>query len=327
MELLHPKKLPRKQTVNPLRIGLDLMGSDLGPQRVLEGLNAFLGLGLTAHVVVYGNVEEHQNLVDSFAFPDHVSFEHCTEAIEMGEHPAKAVMRKTDSSIVRGFADLKARKIDAYASTGNTGAMMTASMMSVKTIPGVIRPAIASAIPRENGQIGLLMDVGANADCKPDYLFQFGIMGHWYAKTVLGIDSPKVGLINIGEEEEKGSLLCQAAYKMMKDNDLFQFIGNIEGRDMFSSDVDVMVTDGFTGNVMLKLTESFYRMIRMRKIQDDFFKQLNYEIYGGSPILGVNGNVIIGHGSSSATAIGNMIAQGYHMAQHGLREKIETAFQ
>jgi glycerol-3-phosphate acyltransferase PlsX len=171
------------------------------------------------------------------------------------------------------------------------------------------------------------MDVGANADCKPDYLFQFGIMGHWYANAVLGIDSPKIGLINIGEEEEKGSLLCQAAYKMMKDNDLFQFIGNIEGRDMFSSEVDVMVTDGFTGNVMLKLAESFYRMIRMRKIQDDFFKQLNYEIYGGSPILGVNGNVIIGHGSSSATAIGNMIAQGYHMAQHGLREKIETAFQ
>ena len=113
----------------------------------------------------------------------------------------------------------------------------------------------------------------------------------------------------------------------MKDNHLFDFVGNIEGRDMFSSEVDVMVTDGFTGNVMLKLAESFYRMIRLRKIEDDFFKKLNYEIYGGSPILGVNGNVIIGHGSSSAIAIGNMIAQGYHMAQHQLREKIETAFQ
>lgn len=327
MVLLLPKKPPTKQTVNPLRIGLDLMGSDLGPQRVLEGLNAFIGLGLSAEVVVYGNMNDHQNVVDSFGFPEQVTFEHCTESIEMGEHPAKAVMKKTDSSIVRGFADLKARKIDAFASTGNTGAMMTAAMMSVKTIPGVIRPAIASAIPRENGKIGLLLDVGANADCKPDYLFQFGIMGHWYAKTVLGIDSPKVGLINIGEEEEKGSLLCQAANKLMKDNHLFDFVGNIEGRDMFSSEVDVMVTDGFTGNVMLKLAESFYRMIRMRKIEDDFFKKLNYEIYGGSPILGVNGNVIIGHGSSSAIAIGNMIAQGYHMAQHQLREKIETAFQ
>jgi len=310
-----------------LRIGLDLMGSDLGPQRVLEGLNVFLGLGLSAQVVVYVNMEEHRELINSFQFPENVSFEHCTEAIEMGEHPAKAVMRKPDSSIVRAFADLKSRKIDAFASTGNTGAMMTAAMMSVKTIPGVIRPAIASAIPRENGQVGLLLDVGANADCKPDYLFQFGIMGHWYAKTVLGIETPKVGLVNIGEEEEKGSLLCQAAYKMMKDNHWYNFIGNIEGRDMFSSEVDVMVADGFTGNVMLKLAESFYRMSRMRKIQDDFFKQLNYEIYGGSPILGVNGNVIIGHGSSSALAIGNMVAQGYRMAQHGLREKIESAFQ
>ena len=311
-----------------MRIGLDLMGSDLGPQRVLEGLKSFVATAPSnTVVVVYGNLEENQNLINDFGFPSSVEWIHCSEHIEMGEHPAKAVMRKTDSSMVRAFADLKSRNIDAFASTGNTGAMMTGAMMSVKTIPGVIRPAIASVIPRENGSIGLMMDVGANADCKPDYLFQFGLMGHLYAQTVLGITEPKVALINIGEEEEKGSLLCQAAYKMMKDNLYYHFIGNIEGRDMFNADVDVMVTDGFTGNVMLKLAEAFYRMIRMRRIDDEFFNQLNYELYGGSPILGVNGNVIIGHGSSSALAIANMIAQGAKMAENQVREKIESAFQ
>lgn len=311
-----------------MHIGIDIMGSDFGPQRVLEGVVAALPLlPEQTKLVLVGDEEQGKRILDSLGVgASQFIWVHATEVIEMGEHPAKAVIKKTDSSIVKGFNLLKSGEISAFASGGNTGAMMAGAMMSVKTIPGVIRPAIASMIPKESGKTGVLLDVGANADVKPDNLFQFGILGKLYAQHVLGHDDPRVGLMNIGEEEEKGSLLYQAAHKLMLDAGAFNFHGNVEGRDLFNDKVDVISCDGFVGNIMLKLAESFYRLSRKRKIQDEFFDKLNYEQYGGSPILGVNGNVIIGHGSSSVVAIQNMILQGVKMTQVNLQEKIAEAF-
>jgi glycerol-3-phosphate acyltransferase PlsX len=172
-----------------------------------------------------------------------------------------------------------------------------------------------------------LLDVGINADCKPDVLYQFGILGSIYAKEVFSIENPKVGLLSMGEEEEKGTIQIQAAHQLMKDSRDFNFFGNVEGRDLFSGEVDVIVTDGFTGNVMLKEAEAFYSMIKKRGINDEFFNRLNYEIYGGTPVLGVNGNVIIGHGISSARAIKNMIVHSLDVSNAQLVGKIKNAFQ
>src|SRR5690606_34256716 len=231
--------------------------------------------------------------------PDHFEYIHTTEVIEMGEHPTKAIVQKPNSSISVGFQLLKEGKLDSFASAGNTGAMLVGAMFSVKTISGVIRPAIASIVPKLAGGFGVILDVGANADCKPDTLLQFGILGSIYAKNIYNIENPRVGLMNIGEEEEKGNLLTQASFCLMKDTNLINFIGNIEGRDLFNEKADVIVCDGFTGNIILKLAESFYVLTLKKKMKDEFFDRFNYEQYGGSPILGVNAPVIIGHGISS----------------------------
>ena len=173
---------------------------------------------------------------------------------------------------------------------------------------------------------GIMLDVGANADCKPDTLLQFGVLGSLFAENILGIKNPKIGLINIGEEEEKGNLLTQATYSLMKDTSMFNFIGNVEGRDLFNEKADVIVCDGFTGNVMLKLAETFYILTLKKGFKDEFFAKFNYEQYGGSPILGVNAPVIIGHGISPPEAIKNMILLSRDMVETKLIEKITSAF-
>lgn len=195
--------------------------------------------------------------------PDQFEYFHTTELIEMGDHPTKAFSQKPNSSISIGFKLLKEQKIDVFASAGNTGAMLVGSMFTVKAIPGVIRPCITSILPKENGGFGLLLDVGINADCKPDVLYQFGILGSIFAKEVYKIPDPKVGLLNIGVEPEKGNLITQAAYTMMKDSKDFNFIGNIEGRDLFTNKLDVVVCEGFVGNVVLKLPKLFMRCLKL----------------------------------------------------------------
>jgi glycerol-3-phosphate acyltransferase PlsX len=204
--------------------------------------------------------------------------------------------------------------------------MLVGAMYTVKAISGVIRPCITTALPKEEGGFNLLLDVGSNADCKPDVLYQFGILGKLYSEHVLGNANPKVGLLNIGEEPEKGNLVSQAAHTLMKDSRDFNFVGNIEGRDLFSNKADVIVCEGFTGNVVLKFAESFYSAIRTRGIEDDYFNRFNYEIYGGTPILGINGNSIIGHGISSPEAIKNMLLLARDVAVAQLPEKIKLAF-
>src|SRR6185295_11913760 len=218
---------------------------------------------------------------------------HTTEVIEMSEHPTKSFQQKPKSSLAAGFHLLKEGKIDAFSSAGNTGAMLVGSMFTVKPIAGILRPAIATLLPKVSGGWGLLLDVGVNADCKPEVLQQFSLLGTVYAKHILHIADPKVGLMSIGEEEEKGNLLTKEAHQLLKETRDIRFIGNVEGRDLFNDKADVIVCDGYTGNVILKLAESFYDLIKKNNLRNEYFDRFNFENYGGTPILGVNSAVII----------------------------------
>ncbi|MDX1628607.1 MAG: phosphate--acyl-ACP acyltransferase, partial [Fulvivirga sp.] len=248
------------------------------------------------------------------------------EVIEMGDHPIKALSQKPNASIPVGYGLHKKGVVKAFCSAGSTGAMHVGAMFTIKAIEGIIRPGIAGFVPKENNQFGVIIDVGANADCKSDVLYQFGEIGSLYARHVFKIENPKVGLMNLGEEEQKGTLLTQAAHQHLKLSKKINFIGNIEGRDVFNDKADVIVCDGFTGNVILKMAESFFDMLQSRKIKDPYFDQFNYEAIGGSPILGVNGNVVIGHGVSSPTAIKNMLLLALKMAESNIHTKIKEHF-
>ncbi|MCX2453286.1 phosphate acyltransferase PlsX [Pedobacter sp. PLR] len=311
-----------------MKIGLDIMGGDYAPKaNVLGAIAAHQLLSPGEHIVLIGDTQQIKPLLTENGFnPDHFEYVHTEEVIGMGEHPTKAIVQKPNSSIAVGFSLLKEGKIDAFASAGNSGAMLVGAVFSVKTIPGIIRPCIITILPKLSGGLGLMLDVGANADCKPDTLLQFGAVGSLYAECMFGIEKPKVALLNIGEEDEKGNMLSLATFPLMKETELFNFVGNVEGRDLFNDKADVIVCDGFTGNVMLKLAESFYVLTLKRGLKDDFFDRFNYENYGGSPVLGVNAPVVIGHGISSPTAVKNMILQSRDMITTGLVGKIQAAF-
>jgi glycerol-3-phosphate acyltransferase PlsX len=312
-----------------MKIGLDIMGGDYAPKAaVLGAIEAQKTLSAGQKLVLIGDRDIAVTILQENNFsPDHFEFVHTTEVITMGEHPTKAIMQKPDSSIAVGFKMLKENSIQAFSSAGNTGAMLVGSMFSVKTIPGVIRPAMTTIVPKLKGGLGILLDVGANADCKPDVLLQFGVLGSLLAESVYGMPNPRVALMNIGEEEEKGNLLSLATYPLMRDTKLFNFVGNVEGRDLFEDNNDVVVCDGFTGNVILKLAESFYVITLKKRLKDEFFDRFNYEQYGGSPILGVNAPVVVGHGISSPEAIKNMVLLSKNMIETNLIDKIKQAFQ
>jgi glycerol-3-phosphate acyltransferase PlsX len=304
------------------------MGGDYAPKAIVLGaIAAHQSLNTGEHLVLIGDTEQIKPILIEEGFnPDHFEYVHTDEVIGMGEHPTKAIVQKPKSSISVGFNLLKEGKIDSFASAGNSGAMLVGAVFSVKTIPGIIRPCLCTILPKIKGGTGLLLDVGANADCKPDILLQFGALGSLYAENLLQINNPKVALMNIGEEDEKGNMLSMATFPLMRDTNLFNFVGNVEGRDLFNDKADVIVCDGFTGNVMLKLAESFYVMTVKKGMKDEFFDRFNYEQYGGSPVLGVNAPVVIGHGISSPLAVKNMVLQSREMITTGLVDKIKTAF-
>lgn len=304
------------------------MGGDYAPKAIVLGaIAAHQSLNANEHLVLIGDTEQIKPILAEEGFnPDHFEYVHTDEVIGMGEHPTKAIVQKPKSSIAVGFNLLKEGKIDSFASAGNSGAMLVGAVFSVKTVPGIIRPCLCTILPKIKGGTGLLLDVGANADCKPDILLQFGVLGSLYAENLLQINSPKVALMNIGEEDEKGNMLSMATFPLMKDTNLFNFVGNVEGRDLFNDKADVIVCDGFTGNVMLKLAESFYVLTIKKGLKDEFFDRFNYEQYGGSPVLGVNAPVVIGHGISSPTAVKNMVLQSREMITTGLVDKIRNAF-
>lgn len=312
-----------------MRIGLDVLGGDFAPEANIKGvalalkvLPAYIKLCLIGDEKVMNDL-----LVKENADLSRIEFVHTAECIQMGEHPTKAFSKKPNSSIAIGFGLLKQGKIDAFASTGNTGAMLVGSVFTIKAITGVIRPCITSVLPTEEGKYNIILDVGTNADCKPDVLHQFAKLGSIYAEHVHNIKNPKVGLLNIGEEDEKGNLLTLAAHQLMKDSTDFNFVGNIEGNDIFGTKANVVVCDGFTGNVVLKEAEAFYSLVKKRGIKDEYFDRFNYEMYGGTPILGVNGNVIIGHGKSTPEAVKNMLLLCRDVIDARLPERIKQAFE
>ena len=292
-----------------MRIGLDAMGGDFAPEVTVLGADLFLQEYPTGYeLVLFGDQEAilsvcraHQIDVSRFEIVP------TTEVIAMGDHPAKAYAQKTDSSICVGYQHLAARKIDGFASAGSTGAMMVGAMYTAKVIPGVLRPTIATIAPRLDGKGNVLLDIGLNADCKPDVLYQYAVIGSLYAEFVYNIPSPRVGLLNIGSEPEKGDLVTKSAYQLMDGSKDFNFIGNVEGHEIFSDKADVIVTNGFVGNIVLKEAESFSHIAKKMGLKHPFFDRVNPEIQGGTPVLGIDANVIIGHGASNDIAIKNML--------------------
>lgn len=313
-----------------MKIALDIMGGDYAPLEAIKGVKKFFDDNSNefgAHLLLIGNMQvaaEYLSMLD--AYKEYFTLVDTPDVIEMHEHPTKALKEKPHSSIALGFGMLAKGKADAFISAGNTGAMMVGSMYSVKTIDGILRPAIISPIPRPDGSYNLLVDAGANADCKPEHLLQFADLGSLYMSRVLGLENPRVGLLNLGHEEGKGNLLCQATYPLLKTDKSINFIGNIEGRDMFLNKADVIVCEGFVGNVTLKMAESIYNIFTDRGIQDDFLYHFNPEIYGGTPILGINKPVIIAHGISHAMAFDNMIKVAAKVIHSELVDAFKTHF-
>lgn len=311
-----------------MKIGLDIMGGDFAPKSIVLGaIEALEALSSDQNLVLIGDKDQALSIIqEAGGNPDDFEYVHTTETIGMDEHPTKAISQKPKASICVGFELLKEGKIDSFASAGNTGAMLVGAMFSVKSVTGVSRPAIAANIPKEKSGFGILLDVGANADCKAETLVQFAMLGSLFAEHLYKIPNPKVGLINLGEEKEKGNNLTHATYPLLQEKTDINFIGHIEGRDLFNDKADVMVCDGFVGNIVLKLAESFHDLVEQRNFKDEFFDRFNYEQYGGSPILGVNAPVIIGHGISSPRAIKNMILLSRLMIESKIIDKIKAAF-
>lgn len=312
-----------------MKIALDVMGGDYAPAEAIIGVKDFFEQmpDAKAHLLLIGNSEAMQPHMHQLQpFEGRYTVVDAPEVIGMHEHPTKAMKEKPNSSIAIGFGLLAMKKADAFISAGNTGAMMVGSMYSVKNIEGILRPTIASPVPRPDGRFGLLLDVGINADCKPENLAQFAQMGSLYMQEVYGVNNPKVGLMNIGEEEGKGNILAQATYPMLKENSHLNFVGNIEGRDMFSDKADVIVCEGFVGNVVLKAAESIHTIFSKRGVVDPFLDNFNSEIYGGTPILGINSPVIIGHGISHALAFKNMVLVASKIVEADLMAKFKARF-
>ncbi|HMT30304.1 MAG TPA: phosphate acyltransferase PlsX [Bacteroidia bacterium] len=310
-----------------MRIGIDMMGGDFAPlETTLGAIQARKELDPSHALVLIGNESEIREIIRQHNGDESLfEFVNTTDVIGMADNPTKAFSQKPNSSITVGFRLLKEKKIDAFGSAGNTGAMLVGSMIALKPIQGIIRPAICSIIPKENGGMGIILDVGINADCKPEMMQQFAVLGSIFVENVYHISQPKIGLISIGEEDEKGNVLTKETNQLLKATPHINFVGNLEGRDMFNNKADVLVCDGFTGNVMLKLAESFYSLIRKRNIHDEYFDRFDFENYGGTPVLGVSSTVMIAHGISNAKAIKNMILITREVVEAGLTEKISRA--
>ncbi len=311
-----------------MKIGIDILGGDFAPDANIAGaVLARKELPQDVTIVLIGDQDQILSGLNALnVTSDGFEVVHAPDIITMHDHPTRAIPQKPNSSIAVGFDLLAKNEIDVFASTCNTGAMLVGAIYKVNTVAGIIRPCITSVLPTVDGNNSILLDVGSNADCKADVLYQFAVLGSLYAKNVYGIENPRIALLNIGEEASKGNLLTIAAHKLMEDSDEINFVGNLEGRDLFTGKADVIVCDGFTGNVVLKQAEGIYTLMRKRGIKDDYFDRFNYENYGGTPILGVKGNVIIGHGISNDKAVRSMLMHSYEVAKSGLANKINEAF-
>jgi glycerol-3-phosphate acyltransferase PlsX len=295
-----------------MRIGVDIMGGDYAPQTTVQG--SFLArdqIPEDVELVLIGNRESIIQISEDNGFNvNMVSIVHASESIEMSDHPYKAFTTKTDSSIVKGFK------------------MLIGASKVITPIPGIIRPAITAILPNLSGTPNVLLDVGINPDSRPDVLYQYGILGAIYSRVLFNLTNPKVGLVNLGSEDEKGNLVTKAAFQLMKESKDFNFVGNIEGNEFFNNQkTDVLVCDGFVGNIILKQAEGFYHLVRDRGIVDEYFEEFNFENFGGTPVLGINKPVIVGHGISNNTAIKNMILNSWTVCKSNLINNIKLALE
>ena len=309
-----------------IRIGLDAMGGDFAPEVAFKGaIMALEVIDTNSRIVLFGDEERICQLLElEGADTSDFDIVPTTEVIKMGDHPVRAFQQKSNSSIVIGFHHLAKGKIDGFASGGSTGAMMVGAMQVIKVIEGVIRPTIAVQIGDK-----ILLDVGLNVDCKPDVLEQYALIGSIYAKS-LGVESPRVALLNIGSEPTKGNLQSKAAHELLElgnESGRYHFVGNIEASQLFTQEsADVFVCDGFVGNTVLKLIEGIYSIYAETEVSHPTFDKLNYENAGGTPVLGINAPVVIGHGKSTAQAIKNMILSTERTIQNNMVERLKEAF-
>ncbi len=313
-----------------MRIGVDIMGGDHAPDATLLGaVLAREELPGNVEMILFGDRNRIDEIVTRKGYdPGGFTVFHTSQHITMEDHPAKVYSMKPDSGIATGLRMLKNGELDGFASAGNTGALLVGSMRIVNSLPGVIRPCITASIPNDYGNPTILLDVGLNPDCRPDVLYQYAILGSIYTEIIYGIKNPRVGLLNIGLEEEKGNLLTKATYQAMKGTKDFNFIGNVEGNDFFRDGfVDVVVCDGFVGNVLIKEMEAFYSMLTRRKIGDDFTGRFNFEQHGGTPVLGIYKPVVVGHGMSNEKAVRTMILQTRDVIESDLTGRIKKIFQ
>jgi len=326
---------------NKYPIIVDAMGGDFAPVEVIKGaLKA--GSEYDAHVILVGNTARIREAADSQGLDiSHLDIAASTQEVGMDESPSDVLKNKKESSIYIGSQLVGQGKGSAFLSAGNTGAVMACSLFNIKRIKGVFRPAIAAVIPLADSKF-VLIDAGANADCKPAYLAQFALMGKVYSENILGVADPKIGIVNIGEEEKKGNELAVEAHKILKDMEGLNFMGNIEGREIFEGHADVVVADGFTGNVILKTIEGLAKMffgeiksvltssltskiaaLTLKKSLRNMKNKFDSETYGGAQLLGLNAPVIISHGSSKAKAVSNAIRVGQESLNTDLVEKIK----
>lgn len=336
----------------PLRIAIDVMGGDYAPLHEIQGAlmayKAFNNSNTPVEFIFVGreavirDILNKQNLDIGFRY----SIVSAEEVITMEDEAAISIRTKKNSSLICGIQLHKSGGADAFISAGNTGAVMTAATLILGRIKGVSRPVIGSFFPTMKDQPTLVLDVGANAECKPKFLYEFAIMGSIYLREITGLKSPKIGLLNVGEERTKGNTLALDAYHLLEQNPKLNFIGNVEGRDILAGSSDVVICDGFTGNIVLKFAESIITMLKS-KIQSHagksilnkiavavmvptlrkILKEFDYQEYGGVPLLGVNGVVIIGHGKSSPLAIKNMLIRAVEIVEKQINIRIEEELQ
>jgi phosphate acyltransferase len=335
-----------------VRIALDAMGGDLGPREVVAGALQAVDEIDDLEVTIFGDQPVVSTALQSLyqaksrrlcpSISNRLHLVHTSQVIGMDESPFDAVRKKKDSSVIVAFEQLKSGKVDAVVSAGNSGATMAAAIKMLGRLKNVSRPGIASIFPTLKGPV-VMMDVGANVDCRPQHLFQFGVMASTFSQVLFGIERPRIGLLSIGEETGKGNLLVKKAYQLFSESQL-NFIGNVEGRDTFQGDVDVIVCDGFVGNVCLKLSEGLAEaviaMLREEIAKSikaqvgylfakeafvNFKRRVDYAEYGGAPLLGFNGTGIICHGRSNALAIKNAIRVGAELARKKVTERIQNS--
>lgn len=326
-----------------MRIILDGMGGDNAPGAIVEGA-VLASKEIDHEIVIIGQEELINQELKKYKYNyDKITVADAREVITNDEAPVRAVRSKKDSSIVKGINMVKNGEGDIFISAGSTGALLSGGLFILGRIQGIDRPALASIYPIVGGEPSLLVDAGANADCKPNNLLEFGMMGNIYMEKVIGRTSPRVGLVNIGTEAAKGSTLTKAAYELLEQSDM-NFVGNVEAREVPKSACDVIVCDGFTGNVVLKLTEGLaWNILQVikKKFTDgvkaklgaallidklgELKKEFDYSEYGGAPILGVKGPIVKMHGSSSANAVKNTILKGIPFVEEKVVETIQNS--